>query len=140
MPKEADLRELLTSIFSIGMISAEETEVERHVEELMKILIGLMGKPKTDCEYFLAFRGKGGDYRTSIRDLQTLIEGQGGKVVGPIFFPADRGMTKVQYFLSSKTKPQKTEAWLVDKSQGIIKPLTPLAKELDDFVRNGKRD
>jgi hypothetical protein len=138
MPGEVDLRELLTSVFGIVMISGEETDVQRFVEIVMGDIP--IGKPKIDCEYFLAFQGKGGDYRTCILAFKTLIEGQGGKIVGPIFFPAEKGMTKVQYIILPKTKPRATVSWLVDKSQGIIEPLTPFAKELDDFVRNGKRN
>lgn len=140
LPEKLDLASYLYSIFAVAMISSEEAEVQKIVQEVIGIIAPLTGKPKADIDFFLSFSGKGGDYRTCIFALCTLIEGQGGKVKGPLFAPTQEGKTKIQYILIPKNRPQGTVEWVVDKKLNLIEPKTTLAEELDEYVRYGKKN
>lgn len=141
--EDPKMDDFFRAIFSIAMVSANESEVKNSAEPILTMLHRrgnvLLGKPKTDYEFFQSFRGKSNlNYGQWIEFVRITVEGKGGRFEGPIYDPAENGRTSIKCTAFLNDESLSLE-WLVDKNENLIEPKTEPAKEIHDLVVIGQR-
>ena len=137
--KNPVLEDLFFAMFTIAMVTADESRVREKLKPALDMMMGLAGKPKTDFEYFKNFSGNSRfTYEQLITALRIMIEGQGGRFQGPIFGPTTNGETFIKYVAYPKNKPSISLEWIVDKNKTKIEPKTIYAKDLYQIIQGKK--
>jgi len=138
---ELSLKEYFRAIFTIAMMTAPVDEINKIVDILIDdMLVPLVGKPKTDLEYFYSFPRKENNYKSYIFALKTLAEGNDGTLGGPIFSSNNDNTTIIRYILKGKTNRQGELIWIVDKGKKIVEPKTELAKSMHNLLLKDNPD
>jgi hypothetical protein len=131
---------MLTHQFRVAMPEADETDVQKKVEEAVKLILEMVSprpdvgsvSAKEDFEYLQAYRVPSGFTVSQLmRTFQLMLKSKfPEKNVGgdPLFVPLPNGNTKVTYIF--KGNSTLFVEWEVNKAKRLVRPLTEAAQSM----------